>query len=228
MGNITSVSLRRNPWNKVLSKPFRITETSNCRRRGHLCRFHKKFVDRVACTMTFSLHSERWNVRWNTKNTLTESVRGFIFTCSYSKPMIIFPVSLCVRLKFLFLEHFQPAISTTSFPGSLFSASIVVEKRSWFTLVTCLPESGRFTKCVLGDGWQCRPCRHCEERNQHAIDFVARWPSTKCLTAVFYELHTWNSTWKAKSCGQTDRTPQKITSRYSSFHRVKNRISEEC
>ena len=106
----------------------------------------------------------------------------------------------------------------TSFPGSLFSASIVVEKRPWFTLVTCLPESGRFTKCVLGDGWQCRPCRHCEEGNQHAIDFVARWPSTKCLTAVFYELYTWNSTWKAKSCGQTDRTPQKITSRYSSFH----------
>ena len=39
--NITSVSLRRNPWNKVLSKPFRITETPNCRRGGHLCRFHK-------------------------------------------------------------------------------------------------------------------------------------------------------------------------------------------
>ena len=62
----------------------------------------------------------------------------------------------------------------TSFPGSLFSASIVVEKRPWLRLVTCLPESGRFTKCVLGDGWQCRPCRHCEEGNQHAIDFVAR------------------------------------------------------
>ena len=51
--NITSVSLRRNPWNKVLSKPFRITETSHCSRRGHLCRFHKKIVDRVACTMAF-------------------------------------------------------------------------------------------------------------------------------------------------------------------------------
>ena len=48
--------------NKVLSRPFRITETSNCRRRGHLCRFHKKIVDRVAYTMAFSLHSERWNV----------------------------------------------------------------------------------------------------------------------------------------------------------------------
>ena len=46
------------------------------------------------------------------KNTLSESVRGFIFTCSYSKPMIISPVSLCVRLKFFFLEHFQRAIST--------------------------------------------------------------------------------------------------------------------
>ena len=67
-----------------------------------------------------------------------------------------------------------PSFLATSFPGSLFSASIVVEKRPWFTLVTCLPESGRFTKCVLGDGWQCRPCRHCEEGNQHAIDFVAR------------------------------------------------------
>ena len=33
---------------------------------------------------------------------------GFIFTYSYSKPMIISPVSLCVRLKFFFLEHFQP------------------------------------------------------------------------------------------------------------------------
>ena len=41
---------------------------------------------------------------------------------------------------------------TTLFPGSLFSASIVVEKRPWLTLATCLPESGRFTKCVLGDG----------------------------------------------------------------------------
>ena len=120
--NITSVSLRRNPWNKVLSKPFRITETSNCRRRGHLCRFHKQFVDRVACTMAFSLQSERWDVRWNTKNTLTESVRGFLFTCSYSKPIIISPVSLCVRLKFLFLEHFQPANSTVY--GFLFSASV--------------------------------------------------------------------------------------------------------
>ena len=68
----------------------------------------------------------------------------------------------------------QSLESPTSFPGSLFSASIVVEKRPWLTLVTCLPESGRFTKCVLGDGWQCRPCRHCEEGNQHAIDFVAR------------------------------------------------------
>ena len=35
--NIASVSLRRNPWNKVLSKPFRITETSNCRRKK-ICR----------------------------------------------------------------------------------------------------------------------------------------------------------------------------------------------
>ena len=32
--------------------------------------------------------------------------------------MNISPVSLCVRLKFLFLEHFQPAISTVY--GSLF------------------------------------------------------------------------------------------------------------
>ena len=48
--NITSVSLRRNPWNKVLSKPFRITETSNCSRIGHLhfVSFPQKFVDRVA------------------------------------------------------------------------------------------------------------------------------------------------------------------------------------
>ena len=101
--NIISVSLRRNPWNKVLSKPFRITETSNRSRRGHLCRFHKK----LSIVLLARWHSERWNVRWNTKNTLSESVRGFIFTCSYSKPMIISP-----RLKFLFLEHFQPAIST--------------------------------------------------------------------------------------------------------------------
>ena len=36
--NITSVSLRRNPWNKVLSKPFRITEASNCSRREQICR----------------------------------------------------------------------------------------------------------------------------------------------------------------------------------------------
>ena len=35
------------PWNKVLSKPFRITETSTCRRRGHLCRFHKKHLSIV-------------------------------------------------------------------------------------------------------------------------------------------------------------------------------------
>ena len=41
--NIISVSLRRNPWNKVLSKPFRITETSNRSRGGN----------RVACTMAF-------------------------------------------------------------------------------------------------------------------------------------------------------------------------------
>ena len=82
---------------------------------------------------------------------------------------------------------FSVQVKPTSFQGSLFSASIVVEKRPWLSLVTCLPESGRFTKCVLGDGWQieCRPCRHCEEGNQHAIDFVARGPSTKCLTAVF-------------------------------------------
>ena len=83
---------------------------------------------------------------------------------------------------FLFINS---AVISTSFPGSLFSASIVVEKRPWLSLVTCLPESGRFTKCVLGEGWQCRPCRHCEEGNQQAIDFVARWPSTKCLTAGF-------------------------------------------
>ena len=37
--------------------------------------------------------------------------------------MIISPVSLCVRLKFLFLEHFQPAISTVN--GFLFSASVL-------------------------------------------------------------------------------------------------------
>ena len=50
-----NTSVRRNPWNKVLSKPFRITETSNCTfsRRAHLCHFHKKFVDRVACMMAF-------------------------------------------------------------------------------------------------------------------------------------------------------------------------------
>ena len=71
-------------------------------------------------------------------------------------------------------EKQAPGRRATSFPGSLFSASIVVEKRPWLSLVTCLPESGRFTKCVLGDGWQCRPCRHCEEGNQHAVDFVAR------------------------------------------------------
>ena len=40
----------------------------------------------------------------------------------------------------------------------------------------------------------------------------------KMFDGSIYELHTWNSTWKAKSCGQTDRTPQKITSRCSSFH----------
>ena len=90
--NITSVSLRRNPWNKVLLKPFRITETSNCSRRRHLCRFHKN----LSIVLLARWHSERWNIRWNTKNTLTESVRGFIFTCSYSKSMITSPVSLTV------------------------------------------------------------------------------------------------------------------------------------
>ena len=55
-----------------------------------------------------------------------------------------------------------------------------LRKRPLFRLVTCLPESGKFTKCVLGEGWPCRLCR-----NQHAIDFVARSPSTKRLTAVF-------------------------------------------
>ena len=75
--------------------------------------------------------------------------------------------------RFFFFTRAE-ATGPTSFPGSLFSASIVVEKRPWLTLITCLPESGRFTKCVLGDGGQCRPCRHCEEGNQHAIDFVAR------------------------------------------------------
>ena len=72
------------------------------------------------------------------------------------------------------MRHTKRRQVPTSFPGSLFSASIAVEKRPWFTLVTCLPESGRFTKCVLGDGRQCRPCRHGKEGNQHAIDFVGR------------------------------------------------------
>ena len=59
---------------------------------GHLCRFHKN----LSIVLLARWHSERWNARWNTKNTLSESVRGFIFTCSYSKPMIISPVSLKV------------------------------------------------------------------------------------------------------------------------------------
>ena len=118
--NITSVPLRRNPWNKVLSKPFRITETSNCRRRGHLCRFHKN----LSIVLLARWHSHgilNDGIYAETLNTLTE-IRGFIFTCSYSKPMIIFPVSLCVRLKFLFLEYFQPAISTVN--GFVFSTSV--------------------------------------------------------------------------------------------------------
>ena len=47
---------------------------------------------------------------------------------------------------------------------------------------------------ALGDGWQSRPCRHSKEKNQHAIDFVARCPTTKRLTAVFYVPHIWNLT----------------------------------
>ena len=110
---------RRNPWKKVFSKPFRITDTQNCSRRGDWCRFHKN----VSIVLLARCYSERWNARWNTKNTLTESVRSFILTLSYSKPMIISPVSFMVcKAKFLFFEHFQSAISTVYF--FLFSVSL--------------------------------------------------------------------------------------------------------
>ena len=95
--NITSVSLRRNPWNKVLWKPFRITETSNSSRRGRWCRFHKN--------LSIVLLARWYSEPWNTKNTLTESVRGFIFTRSYRKPMIISPVCLMVCKAKIFVSR---------------------------------------------------------------------------------------------------------------------------
>ena len=103
--------------------------------------------------------------------------------CHFSKYILL---ALTYFNKYRVFDNLVPRVSL----------SIVVEKRPWFTLVTCHPESGRFAKCVLGEGWQCRPCRHCEEGNQHAIDLVAWWPSTKRLTTVFYVLHIRNSTWK--------------------------------
>ena len=95
--NITSVSLRRNPWNNVLWKPFRITETSNSSRRGRWCRFHKN--------LSIVLLARWYSEPWNTKNTLTESVRGFIFTRSYRKPMIISPVCLMVCKAKIFVSR---------------------------------------------------------------------------------------------------------------------------
>ena len=82
---------------------------------------------------------------------------------------------------------------------------------------------------LLGDGWQCRPCRYCKEGNQHAIGFVARWPSTKRLTAVFFMYHTygiWRERQKVvvKSMGRHRKYPRVI----QVFTRVKVRINEEC
>ena len=104
----------------------------SCRSHSELRKHQIVVEERICVVSTKNLsilllarwHSERWNVRWNTKNTLTESVRGFIFICSYTKPMNISPVSLCVRLKFLFLEHFQPAISTVTVLSFLFPVKL--------------------------------------------------------------------------------------------------------
>ena len=142
----------------------------------------------------FECQSKWWKL-WKVSNRLCERLAKFLAWKNCQKQFfsgidvfLNLPTGFGKSLVFQMAPLVQAELSrghATSFPGLLFSASIVVEKRPWLTLVTCLPESGRFTKCVLGDGWQCRPCRHCEEGNQHAIDFVARWPSTKCLTAVF-------------------------------------------
>ena len=116
--NIISVSLRRNPWNKALSKPFRITETSNRSRRGHLCRFHKN----LSIVLLARWHSERWKLcTLKHKKYTYQKRQRFHLHLLLQQANVISPVSLCVRLKFLFLEHFQPAISTVY--GSLFFVS---------------------------------------------------------------------------------------------------------
>ena len=70
--------------------------------------------------------------------------------------------------------------------------------------------AGRWTKYVSGEGRQCRPCHHCDWGNQHALDFVVRWASTKHFMERYFMYHTWNLTWKAKDWCQINWTLQKI------------------
>ena len=53
---------------------------------------------------------------------------------------------------------------------------MVIEDRPWLGLVTCLPKSGKSFESLFGEGWQCKPCHHCEEGNHNAFDFVTRRP----------------------------------------------------
>ena len=69
------------------------------------------------CVLNDGMYAETLKIHSPKASEVSSSI-----TCSYSKPMIISSVSLCVRLKFLFLKHFQPAISTVY--GFLFSASV--------------------------------------------------------------------------------------------------------
>ena len=70
--------------------------------------------------------------------------------------------------------------TTTLFPGSPLS----LRRDAGWGRSHVSQNLGDFLN-VFGEGWQCRPCHHCKERNHITFDFVARRPSTERLTASY-------------------------------------------
>ena len=102
--------------------------------------FPQKIVDCVACTMVFCTRG--------IENTLTESVRSFIFTRSYSQFLFLQFLLWCLRLQCLFLEHFQPAISTVFcflFSVSVYTQASAIRPEPTFSgkMESIIPESLR-------------------------------------------------------------------------------------
>ena len=90
--------------------------------------------------------------------------------------------------------------TSTSFPGVPSLPPLSSRKRPWFWVITRLPESGRLTKCVLGEGWQC------DIAKKGSSTQLSLWPDD-------HRQNVWRQYFMYCTCGidvKGNGTPQKI------------------